>query len=57
MDRQGECSCYGNLGVVFQSLGEYGKAKEYLEKAIVIRKEIGDRRGEAASYGKPWNIV
>ena len=32
-------------------LGQYDKAEEYLEKALVIRTEIGDREGEAADYG------
>ena len=30
-EKQGEAVCYGNLGIVFQALGEYGKAEEYLE--------------------------
>ncbi|KAL9987571.1 hypothetical protein ACROYT_G001904 [Oculina patagonica] len=50
-DRKGEPIDYGNLGIVFQSLGEYDKAKEYLEKALAIRVKIGDREGEAADYG------
>ena len=41
---------YGNLGTVFHSLGQYDKAKEYLQKALVIRTEIGDREGEATDY-------
>ena len=36
---------------MFHSLGEYDKTKEYLEKALAIRIEIGDRAGEAADYG------
>ena len=36
---------------MFQSLGEYVKARTYLEKALAIRVEIGDRKGEASSYG------
>jgi len=36
---------------LFHSLGEYGKAQEYLEKALAVRKEIGDKKGEAADYG------
>ena len=43
--------CYGNLGTVFQSVGQYTKAEEYLWKALVIRKEIGDKQGEASDYG------
>ena len=46
-----EASAYGNLGVVFKSVGQYTKAEEYLQKALVIRKEIGDKRGEATDYG------
>ena len=48
--RKGEAD-YGNLGTVFQSVGEYDKAREYHEKALAIRVEIGDKEGEAADYG------
>ena len=37
-DKRGEATDYGNLGTVFQSLGEYDKAEEYLQKALKIRK-------------------
>ncbi|XP_027052890.1 G-protein-signaling modulator 2-like, partial [Pocillopora damicornis] len=50
-DREGEASCYGNLGAVFRSLGQYDKAEEYLQKALVITTEIGDRREEGSCYG------
>ena len=50
-DKNGEGACYGNLSNVFQLLGEYDKAKEYLYKALVITTEIGDRKGEATDYG------
>ena len=36
---------------MFLSRGEYLKANEYLEKSLTIRKEIGDREGEARDYG------
>lgn len=49
-DERGKVSSYGNLGTVFISLGEYDKAKEYLEKALAIRIKIGDKQGEAAIY-------
>ncbi|CAH3165114.1 unnamed protein product [Pocillopora meandrina] len=42
---------YGNLGTLFRSLGHYDKAREYQEKALAIRIEIGDMDGEATSYG------
>ena len=35
----------------FQSLGQYYKAREYQEKALAIKKEIGGRDEEAAIYG------
>jgi len=47
----GEACCYGNVGNVFRSVGEYQKAKEYYENALVIRKEIGDRKGVGDDYG------
>ena len=41
---RGVGTCYGNLGTVFLSVGQYTKAEEYLHKALVIRKEIGDNQ-------------
>jgi len=40
---------------VFISLGEYGNARSYLEKALAISKETGDRKGEASCYGNLGN--
>ena len=34
--KDGEATCYGNLGNVFLSVREYAKAKEYLQKALTI---------------------
>ena len=36
---------------MFQSLGQYNKAKEYFYKALIITTEIGDREGERLWYG------
>ena len=36
---------------MFRSVGNYAKAKECHEKALAIRKEIGDKGGEGSSYG------
>ena len=57
---------------MFTSLGEYVKAEEYLQKALEIKRErlknifrkkalqiqreIGDKNGEAASYGSLGNV-
>ena len=45
-NRNGEASIYGNLGNLFQLLGQYDKARECQEKALAISIEIGDRNGE-----------
>ena len=50
-DKEGEAICYGNLGTLFYSVGQYAKAKEYLLKALAINKDIGHKNGEASSYG------
>ena len=41
----------GNFGGVFQSVDQYTKAEERLQKALTIRREIGDKAGEATDYG------
>ncbi|KAL9986341.1 hypothetical protein ACROYT_G000479 [Oculina patagonica] len=50
-DRRTESDAYGGLGTMFHSLGEYVKAREYLEKKLAIAKEIGVKKGEAEGYG------
>ena len=49
-DKDGEATCYGNLGWLFESVGEYAKAAEYLHKALTINTDIGDRDEEATCY-------
>lgn len=41
-----EAYCYGNIGTVYQSFGEYEKAREYHEKALAMSKEIFDKNLE-----------
>ena len=48
---KGQAQCYKNLGTTLQSLSQYDKAREYLEKALAIDTGIGNRDGEATSYG------
>ena len=43
-DKKGEATDYGNLGTVFQSVGQCTKGEEYLQKALVIKKEIRDKK-------------
>ena len=39
------------MGIAYTDLGETQKAIEYYEQALVIAREIGDRRGEGARLG------
>ena len=43
--------CHGKLGHVLTFIGEKIKTRECHEKALEIRKEIGDKVGEAECYG------
>lgn len=38
----------GNIGIMYQNLGQYEKALSHYEQALAIHKEIGDRRGEGS---------
>ena len=49
-DKVGESNCYGNLGIAYQSLGNFEKAIEYHEKSLDIFNDIGDRAGESKCY-------
>ena len=40
-DRVGEGMAYGNLGLAFDSLGQFEKAVEYHNKHVAIAKELG----------------
>ena len=41
----------GNLGLAYAALGQVDQAIEYYEQALVIAREIGDRRGEGNHLG------
>ncbi|MDM8547043.1 tetratricopeptide repeat protein [Candidatus Venteria ishoeyi] len=45
-NRQAISAFIGNLGAVYDDLGQYAKALEYYEQALAIHREIGDRAGE-----------
>jgi len=50
-DRGAEGAHLGNLGLAYDSLGEYRRAIEYHEQHLAIDREIGDRRGEGNALG------
>jgi tetratricopeptide (TPR) repeat protein len=41
---------FGNLGSVYRSMGNYGEALKYIEKAISLRLEMSDIKGAGRSY-------
>ena len=41
---------------MFESLGQYDKAIEHLEKALVVETKIGNKRGEASCYANLGNV-
>ena len=48
-DRSGVAKSLGNLGVAYDSLGEYNKAIDYHQQSLAITQEIGNRSGVANS--------
>lgn len=45
-DKAGEGKTLNDIGEVYQNLGQYSKALEYYQKALLIEKEIDDKAGE-----------
>ena len=41
---------YANIGLVYYRLNNYHKAIDYYNKALEIKKSIGDRGGESVCY-------
>ena len=56
-DRAGEGRAYCNLGVAYDSLGDYRKAIEYDKRHRIIRTEIGDWRGGGRTYSNLGNVM
>ncbi|MBD2206697.1 tetratricopeptide repeat protein [Calothrix sp. FACHB-1219] len=50
-DRQGEGVALSNLGVAYNTLGDYPKAIEYQQQSLAIAKQIKDRLGEGKALG------
>jgi signal transduction histidine kinase len=49
-------SVLNNLGVIYQNLSNYEKAKEAYEESTAIREELGDFRGAIGSYNNLGTI-
>ena len=48
--RNGEATCYANLGALYKLVGEYKKAREHMEKSLTIHTEIGVRNTKASCH-------
>ena len=54
-DRAGVGRACGSLGNPYNSLGDFQKAIEYLERHLKVSKEVGDRAGEGSAYSNLGN--
>ncbi|MFB2877786.1 tetratricopeptide repeat protein [Floridanema aerugineum] len=50
-NRQGEAASLGNLGIAYDSLGDYTKAIVYYQQCLIITQEIEDRFNEGRVLG------
>lgn len=48
---QGRADVLNAMGIAYYDLGEFDNASNHYRKAIELRREIGDRRGVAATLG------
>lgn len=57
LSKDDEISGYlmGSLGILYNQIGSHKKAIKYHKKALVISREIGDRRGEGKCLGNLGN--
>jgi tetratricopeptide (TPR) repeat protein len=55
-ERQGYGDVCNNLGNVYRSLGQYQEALNFHQQSLEIKREIGNRKGEAASLGNLGNV-
>ena len=46
----------GSLGSAYSAIGQYQRAIDFQQQSLAIRREIGDRRGEAISLGNLGNV-
>src|SRR5438132_2874215 len=49
-DRKGEAITIGLIGNCYKRLKDYTKALEYLQRALVMKRELGDHSLEAGAH-------
>ena len=50
-DRAGAATTLGNIGLVYDTLGDYAKALATQERALAAKEALGDRAGAATTLG------
>jgi CHAT domain-containing protein len=45
-----------NLGLVYRYLGDFQRSIDYYERALVLRRQVGDRRGEAITIANIGSV-
>jgi len=50
-NRAGMAATLGNIGLIYDSLGDYPKALEYQERSLKLEEELGHRAGVATTLG------
>jgi tetratricopeptide (TPR) repeat protein len=59
-DRAGEAAMLNNLGVVYNSMGDRDKAREYYQQALTVQQELNNRAGQSivlSNAGKLYDSV
>ncbi|MFP6870386.1 MAG: tetratricopeptide repeat protein [Nitrospinota bacterium] len=55
-EEENEADALNNIGVIHKLQGRYGKAMEFYEKSLEIKKRLGDRAGMATTYTGIGNL-
>ena len=50
-NKLGKGEAVRNLGIAYQSLGNFHEAIEYLERHLQTARVVGDKAGEGQAYG------
>lgn len=54
--KRGIAAIYGNMGLIYRSMGNGSKALEYFQKDLAIQEERGDQEGIANAYNNIGNV-
>src|SRR5210317_1057757 len=49
--KEGMADAYGNLGIIYLTLGHLDNAEEMFKKSLELEEELADKEGMASDYG------